>query len=121
MTGELLAGRYRLEGPIATGGMGEVWRATDTVLVRRVAIKILSARLADDAAFLARFRHEARTMAALRHPGIAAVYDYGEATPQHPAYLTMAYVEGQPLSRYIAEVGRLDAADTAHLVAQVAA
>jgi tRNA A-37 threonylcarbamoyl transferase component Bud32 len=120
MTGALLAGRYRLEEPIASGGMGEVWRATDTVLRRCVAVKILSDQLADDAALLARFRHEARTMAALRHPGIAAVYDYGECTPEHSAYLAMAYIDGQPLSRYIATAGRLGPAETAHLVAQVA-
>ena len=120
MTGALLAGRYRLEEPIASGGMGEVWRATDTVLRRRVAVKILSDQLAHDTAFLTRFRHEARTMAALRHPGIADVYDYGECTPEHPAYLAMAFIDGQPLSRYIAAAGRLGPAETAALVAQVA-
>ena len=66
---------------IAAGGMGEVWRAEDTVLGRDVAVKVLRREYADDPTFLERFRAEARHAAALSHPGIAAVYDYGEAAP----------------------------------------
>ena len=61
-------GRYALGERIATGGMGEVWRATDTVLGREVAVKILRAEYADDATFRARFQAEARNTAALHHP-----------------------------------------------------
>ena len=68
------ARRYRLDSRIATGGMGEVWRATDTALDRPVAIKLLKHEYADDATFRSRFEVEARHAAALVHRGIAAVY-----------------------------------------------
>ena len=97
------ARRYVLEARIATGGMGEVWSARDTVLDRPVAVKVLKTEYADDALFRTRFETEARHAAALHHPGIASVFDYGEsslddgsATPR--PYLVMELVEGQPLS-----------------------
>ena len=71
--------RYRLDSRIATGGMGEVWRATDTTLGRTVAVKLLKHEYADDATFRSRFSSEAQHAAALHHPGVAAVYDFGEA------------------------------------------
>ena len=74
----LLADRYRLDRRIAVGGMGEVWEAADTRLDRSVAVKVLKSELTGDPEFLHRFRNEARTTASLDHPGIAAVYDYGE-------------------------------------------
>jgi serine/threonine-protein kinase len=121
--GDLLDGRYRLDGPIAAGGMGDVWRATDTVLARVVAVKVLHPRLHDDEGFGARFRAEARTMAALHHPGVVEVYDYGEV--EQPgngplAYLVMAYVQGDPLSQRIAAAGRLEPAQTVAVIAQAA-
>ena len=91
--GELLGGRYRLDDRIAAGGMGEVWSATDTVLSRSVAVKTLLGGRGSDPGFLRRFRHEARTMAALRHPGVVAVYDFGD-TEDDGAYLVMAKVDG---------------------------
>ena len=94
--------RYARESRIATGGMGEVWRARDTVLGREVAVKILKHEYADDPTFLARFRAEARHAAALSHPNIATVLDYGEATAEDTgeivAYLVMELVDGAPLS-----------------------
>ncbi|GGO88340.1 hypothetical protein GCM10011584_15080 [Nocardioides phosphati] len=91
--------RYELLERIATGGMGEVWRATDTVLHRPVAVKLLKAELADDPEFRKRFETEARHAASLHHPGIAAVFDFGSTSTQgHPPYLVMELVEGQPLS-----------------------
>ena len=69
--------RYRLESRIATGGMGEVWRATDTLLGREVAVKLLKPEFADDSTFRQRFETEARHAAALHHPGIASVFDVG--------------------------------------------
>ncbi|MBG0561506.1 serine/threonine-protein kinase [Actinoplanes aureus] len=116
--GELLAGRYRLDDRIASGGMGDVWLATDTVLGRRVAVKTLRADRAVDPQFQTRFEHEARAMAALHHPGIVDVYDFGRETGED-AYLVMAHVDGQPLSQRIAEQGRLTLADTLAVVAQV--
>ena len=75
-----LAGRYVLESPIATGGMGRVWKARDEVLARPVAIKILHDHLAEDEAFVARFRREAMAAARLTHPHIVAIYDTGAET-----------------------------------------
>src|SRR4029077_11025652 len=85
----VLGGRYSLTKRIAIGGMGEVWAATDTVLGREVAVKILRDDLVDSPVFLARFRAEARHTAALAHPGIAGIFDYGEelAARQRVAYL----------------------------------
>jgi serine/threonine-protein kinase len=73
-TGELLGGRYRLDDRIASGGMGEVWQATDTLLGRAVAVKTLLADRLFDPQMNRRFRHEALAMAALHHPGIVDVY-----------------------------------------------
>ena len=73
------AGRYRLDSLIATGGMGEVWRGTDTVLGREVAVKLLKPEYADEPAFRTRFETEARHAASLHHPGIAGVFDFGES------------------------------------------
>jgi tRNA A-37 threonylcarbamoyl transferase component Bud32 len=115
-SGQLLADRYRLDTRIAVGGMGEVWRASDTRLDRTVAVKILKAELSGDAEFLHRFRTEARTTASLNHPGIAAVHDYGEASSGVPtaepgkndlAYLVMELVSGEPLAGILAREGRM--------------
>ncbi|HEY6594623.1 MAG TPA: protein kinase [Asanoa sp.] len=121
--GDLVGDRYRLANRIAGGGMGEVWRATDEVLGRTVAVKILHTRAIAHPGFGARFRHEARTMAALHHPGVVDVYDYGEADESADApvaYLVMAHVDGQPLSEKITAAGRLDATETMAVVAQTA-
>lgn len=108
--GTTIAGRYRLMRLIATGGMGQVWETMDTRLDRRVAVKALKAEFSDDPEFLERFRTEARTTAMLNHPGIANVFDYGEA--QDPgagnvAYLVMELVNGEPLNAVLTRVGRL--------------
>jgi eukaryotic-like serine/threonine-protein kinase len=121
--GDLLGRRYRLADRIASGGMGEVWKATDEVLGRTVAVKVLHPRMFADPGFGARFRTEARVMAALRHPGVVDVYDYGEnggegGTPI--AYLVMAYVDSEPLSERISAAGTLEAAETMAIVAQTA-
>src|SRR3954467_5289081 len=76
--GRVLGGRYRLLAPIGTGASAHVYMADDTRLRRRVAVKVLHAALADDQAFLRRFRAEAEAVAALRHPNIMNVYDHGE-------------------------------------------
>jgi serine/threonine-protein kinase len=121
--GALLGDRYRLDEPIASGGMGEVWRATDLTLDRVVAVKAMRPGLAEDAGFDARFRAEARTLAALSHPNVVNVYDYGrDEVAGHGAvvYLVMAYVHGQPLSDRIAAAGHLPAGQTMSIVAQAA-
>jgi serine/threonine-protein kinase len=128
-----IAGRYELTERIATGGMGEVWRARDEVLSRVVAVKVLKPEYAEDASFLARFRNEAKHTAALSHPGIANVFDYGEVDnsgagdengtgsgPRTVAYLVMEHVEGEPLSALLGREGPLQAARTLDIVGQAA-
>lgn len=117
--GERVGNRYLLVGRIAGGGMGEVWRAHDEVLDRPVALKMLHPGLSDDAAFLERFRGEARNAAQLAHGNIAQVHDYGEA--DGAAYLVMELVEGQPLSSIIRARSPLSAAETVALIDQAAA
>jgi hypothetical protein len=117
-TGTRLGDRYRLEERIATGGMGEVWRARDELLDRDVAVKLLKHEYADDAGFVERFRGEARHTAGLAHPGIAGVFDYGEAAGT--AYLVMELVPGEALSAVLAREGRLTADRTLDVVGQAA-
>ncbi|WP_305093236.1 serine/threonine-protein kinase [Prescottella sp. R16] len=108
--GSVIGGRYRLQRLIATGGMGQVWEATDSRLDRRVAVKVLKAEFSSDPEFVERFRIEARTTAQLNHPGIAGVYDYGETHDEagaNLAYLVMELVSGEPLNAVLARVGRL--------------
>ncbi|WP_051485822.1 serine/threonine-protein kinase [Nocardioides sp. J54] len=119
------ARRYHLDSVIATGGMGVVWRGTDTRLDRPVAVKVLKAEYADDPLFRTRFEGEARSAAALHHPGIAGVYDYGaDDTGELPPYLVMELVDGQPLSTLLATArsnGRvIDTAVVQDLLAQAA-
>ncbi|HEU4347640.1 MAG TPA: serine/threonine-protein kinase [Actinoplanes sp.] len=116
--GVTLGGRYRLDERIAGGGMGDVWRGTDEVLGRTVAVKILLPALLDEPGFAERFRGEARTMATINHPGVVDVYDFG--SDQQLAFLVMEYVEGDALSRTLSRVGRLTPARTMALVAQAA-
>jgi eukaryotic-like serine/threonine-protein kinase len=120
--GYLLGNRYRLDERIATGGMGDVWRGTDVVLGRVVAVKVLKAAMLSDPEFAARFYGEARMMASFRHPGVVEVYDYASADQtdgERVAYLVMAYVEGEPLSNRVRE-GPLSVVETMSIVAQAA-
>lgn len=91
--GTTIGGRYRLEAPIASGGMATVWRATDTVLTRPVAVKVLHTHLAADPEFVARFRREAVAAARLAHPSIVAIYD----TSDDPEAIVMELVDGRTL------------------------
>ncbi len=121
----MVGDRYELAALIASGGMGQVWRATDLLLHRPVAVKVLRSEYTGDPTFLARFRAEAQHAAALSHPHIAAVYDYGETeagdTGEHLAYLVMELVEGRPLSALLRDEGRLDTATTLSVLGQTAA
>lgn len=114
----LLGQRYRLEQRVGTGGMGEVWRATDQVLHRTVAVKLMRPELVAQPGFADRFLAEARTMATIRHRGVVAVYDYhGD---ESGVFLVMEYVAGESLSHLLHRVGRLDPATTMNLMAQAA-
>ncbi|XTZ13513.1 protein kinase domain-containing protein [Micromonospora echinospora] len=116
--GVQLGNRYRLDERIASGGMGDVWRGTDQVLGRVVAVKSLLPALLDEPGFAERFRGEARTMATINHPGVVDIYDFG--SDQQIAFLIMEYVEGDALSATLNRVGRLTPARTMALVAQAA-
>jgi serine/threonine protein kinase len=122
-SGQLLDNRYRLDERIATGGMGDVWRGTDVLLGRVVAVKVLRTAMLSDPEFAARFYGEARMLAAFRHPGVVEVYDYNSASASDEdgcAYLVMAYVAGEPLSTMIKDGARLGVAETMSIVAQAA-
>jgi serine/threonine protein kinase len=93
-------GVYEIAAQIGEGGMGQVYRATDTALGRSVAIKILPETFAADAERVARFEREAKTLASLNHPHIAAIYAIEKSTGQHA--LVMELVEGEDLSQRIA-------------------
>src|SRR5262245_48835970 len=101
-----LGDRYRLVRRIASGGMGSVWEAEDSVLSRRVAVRIPEQRLAAEPRFAARFRREALAAAGLSHPGVARVFDYGGGS-EGPPYIVMELVEGQTLSHLIRTEGRI--------------
>lgn len=116
--GVSFGGRYELQSRIAIGGMGEVWEATDHVIGRTVAIKILKDEYMGDPGFLERFRAEARHAALVNHEGIASVFDYGEENGS--AYLVMELVPGEALSTIIERDGSLSADKTLDIIAQTA-
>ncbi|KTR96223.1 serine/threonine protein kinase [Microbacterium testaceum] len=117
--GVTFGGRYELDSRIAIGGMGEVWEATDHVIGRTVAIKILKDEYMGDPGFLERFRAEARHAALVNHEGIASVFDYGEEDGS--AFLVMELVPGEALSTIIEREGSLSTDKTLDIVAQTAA
>ncbi|MGA2697287.1 MAG: serine/threonine-protein kinase, partial [Terriglobales bacterium] len=96
-------GPYEIQRPLGAGGMGEVYRATDTKLGRDIALKVLPAEMAQDPERLARFRREAKTLAQLDHPNIVTIHSVEECDGIH--FLTMQLVEGMPLDRVIPSSG----------------
>lgn len=118
ISGMTLGGRYELTDRIAIGGMGEVWKARDTVLGRIIAIKILKEEYTGDPNFLRRFRAEAQHTALLNHPGVANVFDYGEE--EGSGYLVMELVPGDPLSAILDREKVLSPDRTLSIMAQTA-
>lgn len=114
--GTILNDRYVLRELIGRGGMGEVWRGSDIVLDRDVAVKVLLNAWTSDPAFIERFRTEARAMAALSDPNIVEIYDFGNA--HGVAYLVMQFVPGEALHGLLRRVGPLPPADVMRIVAQ---
>jgi serine/threonine protein kinase/Flp pilus assembly protein TadD len=112
-----LVGPYEILGPLATGGMGEVYRARDTRLERKVAVKVLPTRTADDPTRRERLEREARAIAALSHPHVCVLFDVGmhEGSP----YLVMEYLEGETLADRIAR-GPLPVGEALRLAGEVA-
>ncbi|WP_282852255.1 serine/threonine protein kinase [Gulosibacter sediminis] len=117
--GVTFGNRYQLGNRIAIGGMGEVWEATDLVIGRQVAIKILKDEYMGDPGFLERFRAEARHAALVNHEGIANVYDYGEENGS--AYLVMELVPGEALSTILERERVLPPDQVMDIVSQTAA
>jgi serine/threonine-protein kinase len=105
LVGTLLSGRYRLDAQVGSGGMSTVYRAFDSTLERRVAIKLMHRDIAADSDQLERFRREARAVAQLSHPHIVGVIDAGEEDGR--PYIVFEYVEGETLKDRIRRLGRL--------------
>jgi eukaryotic-like serine/threonine-protein kinase len=101
-----LSGRYELSDRLGSGGMSNVYRATDLILERTVAVKILAEHLSDDERFVARFRREALAVAKLIHPNIVQVYDTGIDDGRH--YIVMEYVEGRSGAQILQRQGPFD-------------
>jgi eukaryotic-like serine/threonine-protein kinase len=108
-----LAGRYRLERPLAFGGMAEVWIATDVVLDRRVAVKMLRPELASDPQVVERFRREAVAAARLNHPNIVSLFD--TVTEDGLEAVVLELVPGRTLRQLLDDEGRLSVSDTVHI------
>jgi serine/threonine-protein kinase len=116
--GMLLMGRYRLERPIGSGGMGQVWAAHDSRLGRDVAIKVQQFDPTGDEVAFDRFQREARSAAALQHPNVVTIFDSG--TERNTAFLVMELLPGPTLQAYIAERGPLPEREAVALAAAVA-
>jgi serine/threonine protein kinase len=110
-------GRYRLLDLLGRGGMGEVWRAFDTVTERTVALKVLPTQFADDATYQERFRREARSAAGLDEPHVVPIYDFGEIDGR--LYVTMRLIKGHDLHTILGQ-GRMEVARAVGIVGQVA-
>jgi eukaryotic-like serine/threonine-protein kinase len=119
LEGRTLDGRYRLGSLLGAGGMARVYLASDRVLQRQVAVKVLSPPYAQDPSFVERFRREARSAAGLSHPNIVAVFDSGSDADEH--YLVMEYVAGQSLAELLAAQGRLAPRRAVELTVEVCA
>ncbi len=116
MIGQTLS-HYRITAALGAGGMGEVYRATDTKLGREVAIKVLPAEVAEDAERLARFEREAQLLAALNHPNVGAIYGLEEA--EGKPFLVLELVEGEELQQRL-ERGAIPVDDAIEIARQIA-
>jgi serine/threonine-protein kinase len=106
LEGRRLAGRYEIREPIGSGGMASVWLGEDSRLARPVAVKLLSEGVADDPAFLVRFRREARVAASLTHPNLVGIYDF--EADHDPPFLVMELVPGPDLATRMTNGERVD-------------
>jgi predicted Ser/Thr protein kinase len=115
---QLIAGRFRIERQIGTGGMGAVYLATHLDLERPVAVKIIRPEFAADADVSDRFLREARTMAKLRHPNAAMIFDAGNL-PDGRHFIVMEFVEGETLSQALAREGRFSFTQAIDIATQI--
>src|SRR5947209_1795199 len=114
----MIAGRYRIEGRLGVGGMSTVHLAFDQRLERYVAIKLLAEHLADDPAFVSRFRREALSAARLVHPNIVQVFDFGLDEHQHQHFIVMEHVPGQSCAEILRDHGPLDVDQAVDVLSQ---
>jgi eukaryotic-like serine/threonine-protein kinase len=117
--GGVISNRYELAGRLGSGGMSSVYKATDRVLERTVAVKVLAEHLSDDDKFVARFRREALAVAKLIHPNIVQVFDTGVDNDRH--YIVMEYVEGRSGAQLLQANRRLDADEAVQVGVQACA
>lgn len=115
---QFIAGRFRIEREIGTGGMGTVYLATHLDLERPVAVKIIKPEFAADADVAERFLREARTMAKLRHPNAAMIFDAGNL-PDGRHFIVMEFVEGETLSQALAREGRFSFTQAVNIATQI--
>ncbi|MBV8762300.1 MAG: protein kinase [Deltaproteobacteria bacterium] len=116
--GSVIAGKYRLDRLLGEGGMGAVYLAENLDIGRPVAIKVLRAQLGRDEAVMSRFRQEARSAAAVDHPGIVQVLDMGQAESGEP-FIVMERLDGETLGARIRQRGRLSADETLTIMIEV--
>ncbi len=114
-----LSGRYETGEKLGTGGMSNVYKATDLILERTVAVKVLAEHLSDDERFVARFKREALAVAKLIHPNIVQVYDTGVDDGRH--YIVMEYVEGRSGAQILQRQGPVEPAVAAEIGIQACA
>jgi serine/threonine-protein kinase len=113
-----IAGRYRLERRLGVGGMSTVYLAFDQRLERSVAVKLLAEHLADDPAFVSRFRREALSAARLVHPNIVQVFDFGFDESQHQHFIVMEHVPGRSCAELLRDRGRLEVDRAIEIISQ---
>jgi tRNA A-37 threonylcarbamoyl transferase component Bud32 len=118
MIGELIGGRYEIEELVGTGGMSSVYRARDSVLERRVALKVLHEHFSADPEYVERFRREARAIARLNHPNIVTVIDRGEFEGRQ--FIVFEHIPGENLKEVVEREGQLPVAQALALTHQIA-
>ena len=119
LAGTLVAGKYRVQQLVGTGGMGTVWEGVHTTLGTRVAIKFIKPQYAEQAEARARFEIEARAAAKLKTKHAVHVFDHGVTADGLP-YIVMEFLDGEPLADAIVARGRLEPAEVAHVIGQAA-
>lgn len=116
-TGKRLAGRYEIQSTLGGGGMAVVYKATDLVLDRQVAIKVMNDSLKNNREFVQRFIREAKAAGSLSHPNVVNIFDIGREETTY--YMVMEYVEGITLAEYVAKKGSLMSDEAVEIVMQV--
>jgi serine/threonine-protein kinase len=119
VTGQILAGRYRIVGLLGKGGMGEVYKAEDLKLNQTVALKFLPESIALDGGMLARFHNEVRIARQVAHPNVCRVYDIGEV--EGLSFISMEFIDGEDLSSLLRRIGRLPGDKAVELARQMCA